>query len=247
MSRFFVEKVYQVPGYLNLSQEESRHANNVLRLKPGDAITIFDSFSNEYDAEIVNYDNRVALIKVINKKNNILEQKVCITLFQGVPKFDKMDYIIQKCTEIGVSNFVPVITERTVVRFNDDSAMLKRIERWKRISLEALKQCGGNKPPSICMPVAFNDAVSMGKSQDLCIIPYEKESNNTLRKELAHKKEGTKNIGVFIGPEGGFSQKEIDIAVNNTVRPVTLGKRIFRTETAGLVVSSIICYEFGEI
>lgn len=247
MARFFVEKVFDGDEYINLSAKESNHASNVLRLRPGERIIIFDNYSNEFDAEIVEHSKQGTLARIINKVNNEYTQKLNITLFQAVPKFDKMEYIIQKCIEVGVNNFVPVLTDRTIVRFDDENSAAKRVERWMRISLETIKQCRGNVVPRISMPVKFNDAVKMGKTQDLCLIPYEKESMATLRGELSKAGKSIMNIGVYIGPEGGFSECEIEYAAENGIMPISLGNRILRTETAGLVVASILFYEFGEI
>lgn len=153
-----------------------------------------------------------------------------------------MELVIQKCIEIGVDSIVPVKTEHTVVKL--DGKEEKKIARWNKIAESAAKQCGRGKIPVVENVMTFKQAVEKAKSLDMAIIPYEKEEKNTL-KAVTKKFKGT-SIGVFIGPEGGFSNDEIVLAGENGITSVTLGKRILRTETAGLVTSVILLYELEE-
>jgi 16S rRNA (uracil1498-N3)-methyltransferase len=173
------------------------------------------------------------------------EPPVKITLFQGLPKAQKMELIIQKCVEIGIFKIQPVITQRVVVK-TEGKDISNKLERWRRISEEAAKQSNRGIIPEILEPITFDMGIENIKNQDLSIVPYEKEKGNGLKKILIDNSYA-KNVGIIIGPEGGFDEYEIDKCIKNGVIPVTLGPRILRTETAGVAVSSMILYELGDM
>lgn len=183
------------------------------------------------------------------------EPSVFITILQGLPKGDKMDEVVRKNTEIGVSRFVPVVTERTVAR-PDPSGAARRVERWRRIAREASKQSGRQRVPEVLDIMGFQEAleqVASGNGPDastsddrLIIMPWELERSRSIR-EVLRDRPGARNILVFVGPEGGFSREEVGRAVACGAITCGLGPRILRTETAGLVVASIILYEAGEM
>jgi 16S rRNA (uracil1498-N3)-methyltransferase len=175
---------------------------------------------------------------------NKSEPNIYVTLFQGIPKSDKMDLIVQKCVELGVSKIVPVITERTVVKIDNQKDAIKKTDRWQKIILEAAKQCNRGIVPKIELPVSFEVALKTAAEAELALIPYEKEADNGLRRYL---KQGTKRISVIIGPEGGFTENEIKKAEGLGIMPITLGPRILRTETAGITMLSILMYELGDV
>lgn len=247
MARFFVERIDAGSGFVNVPESEARHMMKVLRIKPGEKLTVFDGESNEYAAELAGYSKTGASVRIIEKIHRRAEPGAKIILFQSVPKSDKMDYVIRRCTELGVVRFVPVITKRSIVRFGNREEKVKKAERWRRIAIEASKQCGGNRIPQVDVPTEFEEAVKLGRELDICLIPYEKEPDRRIRSELSQTVPRPKSVGVFIGPEGGFTEEEIGCAVSMGIRPVTLGSRILRTETAGIVVASILLYEYGDI
>lgn len=247
MARFFVERIDADAGFVNIPESEARHAKKVLRIKPGERITIFDGASNEYAAELTGYSKTGASARIIERIYGRAEPGIKITLFQSIPKSDKMDSVIRKCTELGVVRFVPVATDRSVVRFSNHEEKVRKAERWRRIAIEASKQCGGSRVPQVDIPAGFEQAVEIGRELDACLMPHEKELGRRIRSELSQITPCPKNIGVFIGPEGGFAEKEIEYAVSAGIRSVTLGGRILRTETAGIVVASILLYEYGYI
>lgn len=239
MPRFFVSNSDIQNNSITLGDENANHIANVLRLKIGDEITVCDGEGKDYICTLSSISKKEVCADIVQKIINENESDVKITLYQGLPKSDKMELIIQKCVEIGIDRIVPIKTERVVVKL--DKKEDKKIERWNKISEAAAKQCGRGKIPVVDKIMTFKEAINESKTLDGIIIPYEKEENNGLKNWTSQFK--GKNIGVFIGPEGGFSQDEIKLAFENNITPITLGKRILRTETAGLVTSVILLYE----
>jgi 16S rRNA (uracil1498-N3)-methyltransferase len=245
MPRFFVKSQEIENEKIMISGEDFNHIKNVLRLRQGDSLVISDGNCTDYAVVIDSYSCNYLVARIVDRYKNSNESEIDITLFQGVPKSDKMDMIIQKSVELGVKRIVPVFTERTVVKMNSEKDIRNKITRWQRIAIEASKQCNRGIMPTVEVPIAFYDSVTKLKQSDLNLIPYEKEEGNKLKPVL--KGNGAKTISVMIGPEGGFSNNEVELAVENGFLPVTLGPRILRTETAGLLALSIIMYELGDI
>nr|WP_099252545.1 16S rRNA (uracil(1498)-N(3))-methyltransferase [Thermoanaerobacterium thermosaccharolyticum] len=231
-------------GIARINGDDAHHIINVLRFKIGTKLIISNG-KNQYIVTILDIENSSVILKIIEEYNQVVESPINITLYQGLPKSDKMDLIIQKCTEIGIKKIVPVETEFSTIKIKEKN-IYNKINRWKKISLEASKQSGRSIVPDVLVPVAFKDALESLNEFDLCLIPYEKETNMRL-KDVLKKNFDAKNICVFIGPEGGFSENEIMAAIEYGAIPVTLGPRILRTETAGIVTSSIILYELGDL
>ena len=246
MPRFFVNSKDIFDDNINITGEDYNHIKKVLRLKCGEIVTLSDGIGNEYVAEIEEFGEGFVHTKVIESYKNTTEPPVKVTLYQGLPKSDKMDFIIQKSVELGISRIVPVLTERTVVRLDSEKDALKKSERWNRISQEASKQCNRGIIPKIEIPISFKEAIKQTKDNVLALIPYEKESANSL-KQILKRGGNITEISVFIGPEGGFTEQEIEEAVNMGLNSVTLGPRILRTETAGITVLSILMYELGDV
>lgn len=242
MPKFFVNSENINDHTITLEGENAKHIGNVLRAKKGDIITVCDGEGRDYECEITEITKKEVIAKVIDIFTSDNEPSVKIILYQGLPKADKMELVIQKCIEIGVDRIVPVKTEHTVVKL--DGKEDKKIQRWNKIAEAAAKQCGRGKIPVVDNVMTFKEAISEALSLDSAIIPYEKEKENSL-KTFAKGFKG-KSIGIFIGPEGGFSNDEIDFAISKGVKSVTLGKRILRTETAGLVTSVILLYELED-
>ncbi|MDP4091863.1 MAG: 16S rRNA (uracil(1498)-N(3))-methyltransferase [Bacillota bacterium] len=244
MPRFFVNPGNIYTDKIIITGEDFNHIKNVLRLRKGEELVICDGAGKDFRTRLEYFDANSVVLCPIESWKTQTEPPVGITLFQGLPKSDKMDFIIQKSVELGVNRVVPVITERTVVKLGNKPDIDKKVSRWQKISLEAAKQCNRGIIPHIDEPVIFKEALLKAQENDLNIIPFEKENITPLRKSLIPD---CRKISFFIGPEGGFSDKEIEDAVNKNVIPVTLGPRILRTETAGIVVLSILMYELGDL
>ncbi len=243
MPKFFVDKNSIGEKNIEIIGDDAIHITTVLRSKINDEITVCDGEGTDYICRLVGINKKQVLAKIISKCQNKNEPVLKITLFQGIPKGDKMELTIQKCIEIGVDRIVPVITENTVVKIGDKAE--KKITRWNKIAEAAAKQCGRGKIPVVSKIMTFKEAVENSKFLDNAIIPYEKEKNNSISNFIKNFK--GKSIGIFIGPEGGFSESEINLCHQNKIISVSLGKRILRTETAGLVTSVILLYELEEL
>lgn len=223
---------------------DARHLRTILRSNIGDVISIVTT-SNEYTAEIkqISNDNIICDIKEEIMRNN--ETNINITLCQGIPKLTKMETIIQQNVEVGVKTFIPIVTERTVVKLNEKDREIKKLERWQKIAKESAKQSKRNIVPKVENIISIKDLINRLKNEDAeVIVPYELEDVKLLKEVLIQPK---KNYYIVIGPEGGFDNKEIKMFQEIGAHIVTLGKRILRTETAGLVTSSVILYACDEM
>lgn len=244
MPKFFI-KNNQVKGeYIDITGDDVNHIKNVLRLKIDDCIQVCNSDTgNNYKAQIVSVEKSNIKCSIIEKLNSTVESNVYIHILQGLPKADKMELIIQKCTELGVQEITPVNMERSIVKLNPKDET-KKIQRWQKIAEVAAKQSGRDKITQINNIVKFKDIFNVLKDYDAFLVAYEKEKENTLKKELIKLKEvSSPKVAVLIGPEGGIDDEEIKILKTNNTKIITLGKRILRTETAPLAISCIIQYE----
>lgn len=240
MHRFFVSPDNINNNSVTISGEDVAHLSKVLRLREGENIIVCDSAGTDYECRIESISKTEAVASVISSTPNIAEPPINITIYQGLPKSDKMDYIVQKCVELGVNKIVPVITKRAVAIPRDGD---KKILRWQRIASEAAKQCGRGVLPQIGEIAEFKTIVKNVVLEDnLNIIPYENEKSFKLKNAL----KPVKNINIFIGPEGGFDPEEIELAITSGIQPVTLGPRILRTETAPIAVVSAVMYDIGD-
>ena len=247
MSRFFTDSRYvdKEAGRLIITGDDVNHIKNVLRAVSGDKLVVSDGNGKEYSVSIESFEKDRITASIIDIAANVTEPPIDITIFQGVPKSDKMETIIQKCVELGVKKIVPVLTERTVVRFKGLKDMESKTARWRRISQEAAKQCNRGIVPEVEMPLKLEIAFAASREYALSLIPYENEVDSSLRKYVGKYESGS--ICIFIGPEGGFDESEIEKAQQCGIMPVTLGPRILRTETAGSAVLSILMYELGDM
>jgi 16S rRNA (uracil1498-N3)-methyltransferase len=246
MPKFFIDDKNINGSVIDVYGDDVSHIKRVLRLKPGDTVTLCDGKGTDYIVAIDSIEQNFVRTNIVSTNVNIAEPPIEVTIFQGVPKSDKMDLIIQKSVELGVKRVVPVMTDRTVVRIENKKDAENKTTRWQRIALEAAKQCNRGAVPEIMMPVTFAESFKLLEKEDLCLIPYEKEAENGLKTILSNYKD-VKKVSVFIGPEGGFSEKEVETAIRANIRSVSLGPRILRTETAGLTVLSILMYELGDV
>jgi len=235
MSRFFVSKNNISDKRILIDGEDVLHISRVLRMREGDELTICDGDKTDYLCKISSISKKEVICDIITRIENQNESDVLVTLYQGVPKGAKMDLIIQKCVELGAVKIVPFNSRRTV------AAAKGKFDRFQKISLEAAKQSGRGIVPEITAPVDFDEALQDMLKNDIAIMAYEDCKDITLKDALRGKT--PKSVGIMIGPEGGFDPEEAAAAKEKGAALVSLGKRILRTETAGLSVISNIMYE----
>lgn len=246
MDRFFVGK-----NNINLENktciiegEDVKHISKVLRCRIGEELEICDNDNNEYICEITNIDKSQVELNIVEVVDIKRESDLKIKVYQGLPKGPKMEMILQKLTEVGVDEIILVQTKRTVVKV-DDKKEDKKIERWERIIYEAAKQSKRGKIPKLRGVLSFKEALADMKENDFNIAPYENERTKSIKQAI--KGVDIKNIGIFVGPEGGFEDTEIKAIEKIGGQSVSLGPRILRTETASLVASSIVLYELSDL
>lgn len=241
MHKFFVEDNQINDGKAVINNDDYNHIVNVLRMKKGDIILITNKDSKEtFKCDIEEVKANEVVCNIINRENKNIELNVNIDLFQGLPKADKMEYIIQKCVELGVHKIVPVSMKYCIAKIKDEE---KKNIRWNKISEVAAKQCKRNIIPKIEKSIDTYTLYNEIKNYDLTIVAYENEDNITLKTVLRENK-NIKNIAVIIGPEGGMSSEEIEKLKENGAKIVSLGNRILRTETAPIAVLSMMVYEY---
>ncbi len=248
MRRFFTEPE-NIKGNTAYIKDDASHITKVLRMNVGDEILVFDGTGYEYTAKLKEINKIECIAEITERTKSLSEPEVKITLFQGLPKASKMEYIVQKAVELGVYEIVPVEMERCVVRLNDDKSKADKVRKWQKVSVEAVKQCGRGKIPQIAMPIDFKTAVSKLKEFDLAIMPYEIMGHDGDKglKEILKSNPQAKRIAIIVGSEGGFSDSEAMLAKENGIFQCGLGKRILRTETVGSALISIIMYEKDEM
>lgn len=242
MSRFFIPKENIEENKITVTGEDVVHISRVLRLKKGDFFTCCDGRGFDYYVKIDDISKTEILCDVIKKEKSDTEPPVSITLIQGVPKASKMDYIIQKTTELGISEIYPCSLNRCISKTEKD----KKTDRWQKIAKEAAQQSGRGIVPAIHNTVNLKEALEILKKTDIAFAAYECEDKNTL-KDVLLSKENPKTVAFLIGPEGGFDVSEIEFLKSSGIPVISLGKRILRTETAGEAVLSMIMYEIGDI
>jgi 16S rRNA (uracil1498-N3)-methyltransferase len=250
MPKFFVKNSQIKDNNITIVGEDVNHIKNVLRLKLDDDIQVCDiDTSINYTCGISKIDNDKIECTIFNNIDSGAESNININIFQGIPKSDKMELIIQKCVELGVNEITPVEMKRCVVKI-EEKAKLKKIERWQKISEVAAKQCGRDRVPKINNIINIKNICNLTSEYDIVLLAYENEEENTLKKELLNLKNRTNEnikIGIIIGPEGGLDKEEVEFLKVNGAKSVTLGKRILRTETVAFVLASIIMYELGDL
>ena len=246
MPKFFVPKENILNDKIIICGEDVSHIKKVLRMSVGESLCLCDGMGKNYDAVIDSIEDKEIICKIISSEMADTEPRILVTLFQGIPKASKMDYIIQKTTELGITKIVPVTMSRCVVKIENKKDAEKKQQRWQKIAEEAAKQSGRGVIPIVDMPISFNEAVNRLKDADIGFAPYECEEKSGLKNVLT-KNQNAKSISYIIGPEGGFDLDEIEKLKLSGIETVTLGKRILRTETAGMAVLAMIMYELGDI
>lgn len=240
MYRFFCDTDKE---YVRISGEDAHHISNVLRMEKGEIITACCGDGLDYISEITDISKDTVIAKVIKTEPSKGESNIKITLFQGLPKGEKFDTVIQKSIELGVYEIVPLMLKRCVVKI-DKKKETAKTQRWNKIALSAAKQCGRGMVPEVKAPMNLNEAVEQMKKFDLVIAAYEEEKNVNL-KEVLSSCGDISDIAVIIGPEGGIERDELQYIIENANgKSVTLGERILRTETAPISLISMIMYHF---
>lgn len=249
MHKFFTPKELINGDVAKIIGDDVKHIYKVLRISEGEKVTLNNCEGVEYLGRVTSVSKQEVLIEILEKLELNNESDVNIYLFQGLPKSQKMDLIVQKGTELGITEFIPTITHRVDVKLKGE---FKKLDRLNRIALEAAKQSKRSIIPKVLEPIEFDEVLEKIDSLDLLIVPYENANNfgiktliNELRKDNVI--DNVKNIGIFVGPEGGIEEDEIERLKDKGAYIVTLGKRILRTETAGFVATSLIQYELSDL
>ena len=244
ISTFYVKNNQVFDNKIKIIGDDVNHIKNVLRYKINDKIEVCDEKQVRYYTKIESFESDSIILNIEQLNTESREMPIEVTLLQGLPKSDKMDFIVQKMTELGIKNIVPIITDRVIVKL-DDKTQQRKVERWNKIALEASKQCGRQAVPVVENVTKLENFVENLSKYDIVIVPYECEKISTLKDELIKYDKDIKSIAVVIGPEGGFSEKDIEILEKcNKVKKVSLGKRILRTETAGIATMAMLLYEY---
>lgn len=242
MNRFFADMDGRDIGTdIHITGGDVNHIKNVLRLKAGDEILVSDGRGRDYYCHISDIGSDEVTALVHDVCDNFAELPTQVTLFQGYPKSDKMELIVQKMVELGVHRIVPVMTARTIVKL-DAGRAAKKTERYRMIAESAAKQSGRGLVPEVTEPVTYSQAIELAKQLDMNIIPYEEAEGLAYSREVIGRVSGKRSLGIFIGPEGGFTKEEVLLAQEAGAYCITLGHRILRTETAGLSVMSILMF-----
>jgi|AP95_1055475.scaffolds.fasta_scaffold109278_1 16S rRNA (uracil1498-N3)-methyltransferase len=247
MHRFFVPPESISDGSATLTGDQARQIARVLRLSSGDTIILLDNSGQEFDVVLTAVSTSLVECDVTQQRSGLGEPDIKITLFQSLLKGENFELVLQKGTELGVTRFVPVITERTIVRAPEGRRAASKMNRWQRIVTEAAEQSRRARIPEISTPLSFNEACIL--VSHLALMPWEEEQTLSLRDALSASKsevESDSGVSLIIGPEGGFSSQEAELARHHGVQTVSLGRRILRAETAAIAAVTAVCYELGE-
>jgi len=245
MQRYFVQPEQFQEDKVVILGDDVHHVTKVMRFKPGDSLICADGQGLEVLAEIISIQQKQVVCKIISKIAESREPRLQLILAQAIPKSDKMDWIIQKGTEIGVSAFIPFTSKRTVVQLNEKKEQ-KRLERWHKIAKEAAEQAHRGKIPTLFSVMEWKEVLEIAKD-NFAIIAYEQEKTQSLARILDQHLDKYQHIMLMIGPEGGFTEEEIEEAKAYGIVSVSLGKRILRTETAGMVAAANIFYHVEQL
>lgn len=237
MFNFFVDESQKQGNTYLITDSDYNHIKNVLRMQKGDELVV--SVNGKSDlCEIKSFKDETVVVKIIEENYKNTELKTNIFLFQGLPKSDKMEFIIQKAVELGVDGVIPVEMNRCVVKLDEKKKNSKQT-RWQTIAESAAKQSKRNTVPTVFDVLSYKDALEKANELDMLIVPYENENGMVETKRVLDELCNCSSVGILIGPEGGFDEKEIDLAKQFGGRIISLGKRILRTETAAITAISM--------
>ncbi len=245
MQHFFVTPAQVNGENIFIEGSDVNHMKNVLRMRIGEKVTVSDGNNIQYLCEVERYEDAQAVLTIIEEHCVDTELPSKIYLFQGLPKQDKMELIVQKAVELGAYEVIPVVTRRAVVKLDEKKAK-KKVERWQQIAESAAKQAGRGYIPTVAAVKSFKEALEAAKTLDVVLVPYELAEGMKETKEMIAGIHPGQSIGIFIGPEGGFEKEEVEAAMAIGAKAITLGKRILRTETAGLTTLSVLMFHLED-
>ena len=246
MQQFFAEPSWIRENKIFMQGSDVNHIRNVLRMKPGEDVRVNDGRGKTYLCCISSYEEQTAVLDILKELDSDTELPSRIILFQGLPKGDKMEWIVQKAVELGAYSIVPFAAKRSVVKLDEKKAVKKQA-RWQLIAKGAAEQSGRGIIPEVSTVRTFAEALGMAGDLDVVLIPYELEEGMKETARVLENIECGQSVGIFIGPEGGFEEEEVNLAVSGAkAQVITLGKRILRTETAGLAVLSVLMFALEE-
>ena len=243
MSRFFVPKDAVRGNKIYITGEEAHHVTNVMRLKALDKVVVFDGSGKEYVGFIKEIGKKALTVEIVETRQPLSREQAKITLIQAIPKKEKMDYIVEKATELGAHSIIPVVTKRTIPDW-DSAKKSANAGRWRKIATEAAKQCGRRDIPVVNDVSGFVSAVKGSSDCDLCLIAALAEGSMKLKDALAGFTGGS--LVIAVGPEGDFTPEEIKTAREARFKLVSLGSRVLKSDTAGLAMLAILNYEFSD-
>ncbi|MBR2704107.1 MAG: 16S rRNA (uracil(1498)-N(3))-methyltransferase [Clostridia bacterium] len=248
MPKFFVKNDQLENDKITILGEDVKHISNVLRMKANDVIQVCNTDTQiNYNVQLKSFEKDKVIGIITETIASEAESNINLKIFQGIPKSDKMELIIQKSTELGVKEFIPVDMERCVSKISGKDEA-KKIDRWQKIAEVAAKQSGRDMIPNVGNVMTVKQVCSTVCELDMLIVPYERAEGYSFKdavEELKAENKENVSIGIVIGPEGGFESSEIELLKESGAKIVTLGKRILRTETVALAMSSVIMYELG--
>ncbi len=239
MYRFYISEEQRQDNTIEITGEDVNHIKNVLRMRPGEQMILCDGKGTEYLCELSGSMGRNLAATILETRKSETELSVRLVLFQGLPKKDKMELIIQKAVELGAAEIVPVVTSRTIVK-TDEGKEEKKLARWQAIAESAAKQSGRGVIPQVGRILSFQEALAQMKNIGYNGILYENARGMQPTREFLSRASKQESIGIFVGPEGGFTEEEVAAVVNQGAVCLSLGKRILRTETAGLSMLSML-------
>ncbi|WP_028544915.1 16S rRNA (uracil(1498)-N(3))-methyltransferase [Paenibacillus taiwanensis] len=252
MQKYFVAPEQFGEHYIEISGQDAHHVTHVMRTKEGDLFIVSDGEAREALVEYTSVEAGTVKARIVEMRELDREPHYDIVIAQSLPKGDKMELIIQKCTEIGAASFVPFVSERTVVQY-DAKKEAKRIERWSKIAKEAAEQSHRNRVPSIAPCMSWKQLLQHVSSYELVLFCYEDERGTQLR-DIVHpfvmerrEHKGNAKVMIVVGPEGGFAPREVEEITSAGAHCVGLGRRILRAETAGMLALACLLYETGEM
>lgn len=246
MYQFFIETSQIAEDQIRILGKDVNHMKNVLRMKPGEEIRVTDSeTSRSYRCEVAELYEKTIVCHILAEEEEGSELPVRIYLFQGLPKADKMELIIQKAVELGVYQIIPTACRRCVVKLDPKKEKTK-LARWQQIAEAAAKQSKRSLIPEIMPVISLREAFARSQKMQVRLIPYERAEGMEKTREILKGIRPGDEVAVFIGPEGGFEEAEIEEAMKAQIKPVTLGKRILRTETAGMTVLAFLLYQLEQ-
>lgn len=247
MNRFFVSEANIQASRVVLDQRQAHQIRNVLRLRPGDRVIVLDNQGRQYDVLLTATERRKATGRIVQRQTADTEPRAQVTLYQSLLARDKFEWVLQKCTEIGVVRFVPLITERSLIRMQT-SIKPDKLNRWQRIITEAAEQSKRGRIPDLQAPKEFRATISHLDAFDCCLVATPEMQGITLHEALRRGSNALPTtIALFIGPEGGFTKQELQLVHDKGAKAISLGRHILRTETAALVAASLVLYELGDM